>query len=694
MSNALLAERPLNVLPPFADISADQAGEALAAVLERNRKQLAQVLQAAAEPDWDSLITPLDEMSERLSAVWGPISHLFSVCSTDEWRAAYNAGLPLLTAYSLEMSQSEPLYQAYKALSESETFANSLSAVQQKVIEDALRDFRLSGIGLPEDKKARFKDIAMRLSELHTKFEENVMDAIQAWSLNITEAGRLQGMSAAALEQAAAKAREKQLQGWLLTLDFPSFDAVISYADDRALRQEVYTAFATRASDRGPQAGEFDNSALMDEILKLRHEEAQLLGFSNYAELSLETKMAETPDAVEEFLLDLARRAKDAASAELETLREFSKSMGGPDRIESWDLAYYSEKLKEQQLGLNEEALRPYFPLPAVLQGLFDLIKTLYGVTVVEQKGASTWHPSVQLFDLQDASGNVFGHFYLDLYARDKKRGGAWMDECAGRRRTAQGQQRPVAYLVCNFRPPLDEQPGLLTHDELLTLYHECGHGLHLLMTQVEESALSGINGVEWDAVELPSQFMENWCYEPSLLKSHARHWQTGAALPDDQIAKLRESRCFQAGLGTVRQIEFSLFDLRLHRDFDPDKGAQVLPLMEAVRAEVAVLHPPAFNRMPWSFSHIFAGGYAAGYYSYKWAEVLSADAFSAFEEAGLEPQQLRETGRKFLENLLSRGGSQQAAKLFRDFRGREPSIDPLLRHNGLLDAAGAGIRA
>ena len=684
MTNPLLAARPLNALPPFADFQPGHAGPALDQALAQNRAELATLLANLAEPGWQTLIEPLEDLGERLARVWGPVSHLFSVTSTPEWRAAYNAGLPKITEYSLELSQSEDLYQAYKRLSESAGFA-ALNPTRQKAVRDALRDFRLSGIGLPPEQKERFKQISMRLSEIQTKFEENVMDAIQAFSLHITDAARLAGMSAAALEQAAAKARAKNLEGWLLTLDYPSYDAVISYADERELRRELYSAYATRASDQGPQAGQFDNSPLMDEILRLRHEEAQLLGYANYAELSLATKMAESPDAVETFLLDLAQRSKPRAQAEVDELRRFARERGGPEQLEPWDLAYYAEKLKERKLDLNDEVLRPYFPLPAVLDGLFGLVRDLYGVRVVREPGVSVWHQQVQAYALQDERGQTFGRFYLDPYARDQKRGGAWMDECASRRRSDAGLQLPVAYLVCNFRPPLGEQPGLLTHDEVVTLYHEFGHGLHLLLTRVEESALAGIHGVEWDAVELPSQFMENWCYEPQFLKSYARHWQTGEALPDDQIAKLRESRVFQTGLATVRQIEFALFDLRLHRDYRPGQGARVLETIAKVRDEVAVLRPPAFNRMPWSFSHIFAGGYAAGYYSYKWAEVLSADAFAAFEEAGLSPAMLRETGRRFLEGILSRGGSREAARLFEEFRGRAPSIEALLRHNGLV---------
>lgn len=689
MTNPLLQDRPLNALPDFSALRAEHAEPAVDVVLAGNRAALQRLFSEHAEPSWSGLIEPLEDMNERVARVWGPASHLFMVTSTPEWRAAYNAGLPKVTEYGLELAQSESLYQAYKSLSESAGFAQ-LSETRQKVIRDALRDFRLSGIGLPPAEKERFKQISLRLSELHTKFEENIMDAIQAWSLHLPDRARLAGMAAAAVEQAAAKAKAKNLDGYLLTLDYPSFDAVVTYAEDRELRRELYTAYTTRASDEGPQAHSFDNTQLMGEILQLRHEEAQLLGFANFAELSLATKMAESPSAVEQFLLDLARRARPRAQAELDQLRAFARELDGLDEqdFKPWDSAFYSEKLKERAFSLNEEALRPYFPLPQVLEGLFGLIQQLYGVKVVAEPGHAVWHEHVTVYALQDAGGATFGRFYLDPYARDNKRSGAWMDECQNRRATASGMQQPVAYLVCNFRPPLGQQPGLLTHDEVLTLFHEFGHGLHHLLTRVDEAAVAGIHGVEWDAVELPSQFMENWCYEPALLKSFARNWQTGEPLPDEPIDKLRASRVFQTGLATVRQLEFSLFDLRLHRDFVPGQGGRVMETLDKVRDEVSVMKPPAFNRMPCSFSHVFAGGYAAGYYSYKWAEVLSADAFAAFEEAGLTPEPLRVTGQRFLESLLSRGGSRDAARLFHDFRGREPSIAPLLRQDGLLDEA------
>ena len=550
------------------------------------------------------------------------------------------------------------------------------------MVSDALRDFKLSGIALPAEQKARFKTIALRLSELQTKFEENLMDAVQAFSKRVTDESRLAGMTADGKAQAAEKARAKGLDGWLLTLDFPSYDAVISYADDRALRRELYEAYATRASERGPQAAQFDNTPLMVEILALRDEEARLLGFANFAELSLATKMAESPDAVEAFLLDLADKARPFAQRELDALRAFARERDGIDDLAPWDVAYYSEKLKERELGYSEEDLRPYFPAAQVIDGMFALIERLYGVRIAKIDGVATWHPDVTTYALREADGTEIGLFYLDPYARQDKRGGAWMDECLGRRRTAGGLQRPVAYLTCNFTPPMRGEPALLTHDEVVTLFHEFGHGLHHLLTRVDEAAVSGIRGVAWDAVELPSQFMENWCYDRATLHGFARHHQTGEPIPDALLHKLQASRGFQSGLQTLRQIEFALFDLRMHRDHA--SGAAVLDTLAQVRREVSVFPPPDWNRMPNSFSHVFAGGYAAGYYSYKWAEVLSADAFAAFEETQFSAA----TGQRFRETVLANGGAAEAMDLYVAFRGRKPQVDALLRHSGLVAPA------
>ncbi len=666
-------------LPDFPNLTPDGVLARLDAVLTGNRQQL-QTLEGLTSPDWDSLVVPLERMNNALGQAWGPLSHLFGVCSTPAWREAYNTALPKITEYSLELSQSEPLFRAYQALAARPDFPQ-LSTERRKVVEDALRDFRLSGIGLPEQDKARYKAISLRLSTLQSQFESNLMDAIQAYGLHVPDPNRLSGMSDGARASAEAKARDRDLDGAWITLDFPSFDAVISHAHDRELRRSLYTAYATRASDQGPQAGQFDNGPPMLEILRLRREEAELLGFPHYAALSLATKMADSAEAVEQFLTDLARRARARAETELEALRDYAHAQDGLDRLEPWDVAYYSERYRDATLGLSDEALKPYFPAPQVIQGMFDQVESLYGVRITAVEGIATWHEDVTVYSLSTLSGEPIGLFYLDPYARAHKRGGAWMDECLTRQRIDGQLQLPVAYLVGNFTPPAPGQPALLTHDEVLTLFHEFGHGLHHLLTQVEEASVSGIHGVEWDAVELPSQFMENWCYHAPTLQRFARHWQTGDALPHTLIDKLQASRSWQSGMATLRQIEFALFDLRLHRDAPPDDTDALLQQLEAVRAEVALMQPPAFNRMPWSFSHIFAGGYAAGYYSYKWAEVLSADAFAAFEESGFAV----DTGHRFRDALLSRGGSAPALELFTAFRGRPPTLDALLRHDGLI---------
>jgi oligopeptidase A len=679
MENPLLAPAAPGALPAFDQIRPEHAEPAMDSVLADNRKALEQLLAAGGEPGWEGLIEPLEDMGDRVSRAWGPVSHLFGVTSTADWRKAFNACLPKVTEYGLELSQNETLFQAYERLRAQPGFAG-FSAARKKVIEDALRDFRLSGIALPPAEKARYKEIALRLSELQSKFEENLMDSVQAWSKPVADEGLLAGMTPEGKAQAAERAKAKQLEGFLLSLDFPSYDAVISYADNRALRQELYTAYATRASDQGPLAGQYDNTALMSEILALRHEEALLLGFRNFAELSLETKMAESPDAVERFLLDLSAKARKFAQAELDELKAFARERDGLEDFQPWDSAYYSEKLKERKLGFSEEELRPYFPTPQVIAGMFALVERLYGVKIERVGHVATWHKDVTTYALREADGSDIGLFYLDPYARQDKRGGAWMDECLGRRRTHSGLHLPVAYLTCNFTPPLGENPALLTHDEVLTLFHEFGHGLHHLLTRVDEAAVSGIRGVAWDAVELPSQFMENWAYDSDTLNGFARHWQTGATIPEALLRKLQAGRSFQAGLATVRQIEFALFDLRLHRDYQPAAGARVLETLGHARSEVSVFPPPAWNRMPNSFSHVFAGGYAAGYYSYKWAEVLSADAFAAFEESRFAP----ETGHRFRDTVLSQGGSADAMDLFVAFRGRKPSIEPLLKHSGL----------
>jgi oligopeptidase A len=683
MENPLFAAPAIDDLPDFQRIRPEHAEPAIDAVLAECRARLDTLLTDANRPDWqprwEAFIEPLEEMNDRIARVWGPIQHLFGVTSTADWRKAYNACLPKLTTYSLELAQNERLLHGYERLAASPEFAGYSNA-KKKVIADALRDFRLAGIALPADQKARFTAIELRLSELQSKFEENLIDSVQAYGKHVTDEKALRGMTEQGKALAQEKARAKGLEGYLIALDFPSYDAVISYADDRELRRELYEAYGTRASDQGPVAGKFDNTPLMNEILALRHEEAKLLGYANFAEVSLATKMADTPDEIEKFLLDLNTRARPRALNELDELRRFATKRDGLAIIEPWDTAYYSEKLKEEKLAFSEEELRPYFPAQQVVLGMFKLVERLYGVVIEKVDGITTWHPDVTTYALRDANGTRIGLFYLDPYARQDKRGGAWMDECVSRRRAPAGLQRPAAYLTCNFTPPLPGQPALLTHDEVLTLFHEFGHGLHHLLTRVDEAAVSGIHGVARDAVELPSQFMENWCYDGATLRGFARHYQTGEPLPQALLEKLQASRTFLSALATVRQLEFGLFDLRLHRDFDAARGARVLETLAQVRSEVSVLKPPAYNRMPNSFAHIFAGGYAAGYYGYKWAEVLSADAFAAFEETRFAV----ETGHRFRDTVLAQGGSRDAMDLFVEFRGRKPSVEPLLRQHGL----------
>jgi oligopeptidase A len=671
-------------LPAFDRILPEHAEPAIDALLAQNRAALAARLADPAAPAWENLAEPLEALGDRLARVWSAIGHLWGVRNTEAWRAAYNACLPKVTAYGLELAQSEPLYRAWEALSRAPGFEDE-SRARRKAVGDALRDFRLAGVALPPERKERFRQCSLRLSELQAKFEENVLDATQAWSLHHADEVRLAGMTADGRAQAAQRARARGLDGWLITLDFPSYDAVMTYADDRALRAQVYEAYATRASDQGPQAGAHDNTGLIGEILALRHEQAALLDFPSFVEYSLATKMAASPAAVERFLLELGARARDRARRELDELRAFAGRLGGPAGLQPWDLAYYAEKLKQQTLGLSDEELRPYFPAPQVIAGMLALASRLYGVGFEPASGVPVWHADVTTYVLKDAQGRAFAHFYLDPYAREDKRGGAWMDECRIRRRAGSALQQPAAFLTCNFTPPLPGQPALLTHDEVLTLFHEFGHGLHHLLTRVDVAAVAGIHGVEWDAVELPSQFMENWCYERDALRGFARHWQTGAELPEDLLGKLRASRVFHSGLATLRQLEFALFDLRLHRDYDAAAGPRLLETLRGVRDEVSVLPPPAWHRFPHSFSHVFAGGYAAGYYSYKWAEVLSADVFAAFEEEGLANPAV---ARRFRDTVLAQGGSRPAMELFVEFRGRQPRLEPLLRQHGLLETA------
>ncbi|MGZ4981318.1 MAG: oligopeptidase A [Methylobacter sp.] len=677
MNNPLLAN---STLPIFSQIKPEHIVPAIDQLLAEARSSVEQHLQATQNYTWENLIAPLEDVDDKLSKAWSPVSHMNSVVNSDELRDAYNACLPKLSAYSTEMGQNEALFKAYRFIAESDEFA-ALDIAQQKIIRNALRDFKLSGIDLDAKKKQRYKDISQELSSLASNYEENLLDATNAWSKLIRDEEDLAGLPESALAQAKQTAESHNEHGWMITLQFPSYISVMTYADNRELRREHYEAFSTRASDQGPHAGQWDNSENMEKILALRHEKARLLGFNNYAELSLATKMAEKPDDVTDFLEDLADRSWRHARKDLAELRDFARQHYGIKDLQAWDMAYYSEKMRQHFYQLSQEEVKTYFPITRVLPGLFAIVEKLYGLQISELTGFDSWHPDVRFFEIHDKHGQLRGQFYLDLYARAKKRGGAWMDDCVSRKKFDNTIQTPVAYLTCNFTPPAGDTPALLTHDEVTTLFHEFGHGLHHMLTQVDHLGVSGINGVEWDAVELPSQFMENWCWEKEALALMSGHYQTGEKLPDVLFDKMIAAKNFQAGMIMVRQLEFSLFDFRIHRDYDPVKGSRIYETLEQVREQVAVVRPPKFNRFAHSFSHIFAGGYAAGYYSYKWAEVLSSDAFSLFEEKGIFDQ---ETGHAFLTNILEKGGSQDAMKLFIKFRGRKPTIDALLRHNGI----------
>ena len=668
------------VLPLFSEIKPEHIEPAISQLLAEARAVVDQQLQATSQYTWNNLVEPLEEAEDKLNKAWSPVSHLNSVVNSDELREAYNACLPMLSAYSTEMGQNAQLCNAYQMLVDSDEF-KTLEPAQQKVLNNALRDFKLSGVDLESDKKLRYKDISQELSKLASLYEENLLDATNAWSKLITDENDLAGLPESAKASAKQTAESQDQQGWLITLHSPSYQAVMTYADDRTLRSEHYEAYATRASDRGPQAGQWDNTELMEQILALRYEKAQLLGFNNYAELSLATKMANKPDDVIHFLEDLALKSGPQAHKDLAELRDFAGQHCGIDDLQSWDVGYVSEKMRQHYYQLSQEEVKSYFPISRVLLGLFAVVEKLYGLNITEITDFDTWHADVRFFQIHDENGLLRGQFYIDLYARAKKRGGAWMDDCVGRKNKGGDIQIPVAYLTCNFAAPTADIPALLTHDDVITLFHEFGHGLQHMLTLVDHLGVSGINGVEWDAVELPSQFMENWCWEQEALALISGHYQSGEVLPESLFKKMLAAKNFQAGMIMVRQLEFSLFDFRIHKDYKPELGGRIYETLGQIRAQVAVMSPPEFNRFAHSFSHIFAGGYAAGYYSYKWAEVLSSDAFSLFEENGIFD---RETGQAFLTQILEQGGSQDAMDLFINFRGRQPNIDALLRHSGI----------
>lgn len=677
MNNPLLE---INELPNFTAIEATHIEPAIDELIKENKNALDALLNNTDGFTWQNLAQKLEDIDDRLEKAWSPASHLHAVADNDALREAYNACIAKLSDYSTEVGQNEKLFHAYEDIANSEAF-NTLTTAQQKVISNALRDFKLSGVDLDTEKKSRYKAIQQKLSKLQTKFEENLLDATQAWKKLITDKAELAGLPESSLALAAQTAENNDQEGWMLTLEFPSYMPVMQYCDNAGLRKEVYEAYVTRASEQGPNANEFDNSDIMLELLKYRTEKAKLLGFDSYAHYSLATKMADTPDEVLAFLNGLAERTKKYAEQEFEELTQFAKETANVSQLETWDVAYYSEKLRQKKFDISQETLRPYFPVHQVIEGLFAITNKLYGVSIKQREGVQTWHEDVMFFDIVGADNKLRGSFYLDLYTRQGKRGGAWMDECIVRKKYGADIQDPVAYLTCNFTPPVGDKPALLTHDEVTTLFHEFGHGLHHMLTRVEYSGVSGINGVAWDAVELPSQFMENWAWEKEALDLFARHIDSNELIDDELYEKMTRARTFQAGMQMVRQLEFALFDFRLHLECASNPTLDIQNLLNEVRDKVAVIKAPDFNRFQHGFAHIFAGGYAAGYYSYKWAEVLSADAFSKFEETGIFN---KATGQEFLQSILEQGGSRDPMDLFVEFRGRKPSIEPLLRHSGI----------
>jgi oligopeptidase A len=662
-------------LPAFTSIRADHVEPAIRALIEESRALLARLLASEGAHTWETLVVPLEEQQHRLMRTWSPVSHLNGVLNSEELRAAYNQCLPLLTAWNTDLAQNEALYHAYQHIAS--TQGEQLNGAQRKLLENALRDFRLGGVGLPDERKQRFKALMEQVAMLQSKFDENVLDATNAWSRHATDVTELTGLPEVITARARGEAERRGLAGWLFTLDAPNYQAIMTHSSHESLRREFYEAWVTRASDVGATAERWNNSELMVQILSARHELARLVGFDNFAEYSLATKMASSVDEVKSFLEQLAVRSKPVAQREYQELAAFA---GRPLHV--WDVGFFAEQLKQQRFDLAEDKLRPYFPLPRVLAGLFAVAERLYGIRIAQRHDVELYHPDVQFYEILDAGGTRRAGFFIDVFTRPHKRGGAWMDECVGRKRFGDSLVTPVAYLVCNFSPPLQAQPALLTHAEVVTLFHEFGHGLHHMLTQVDYPSVAGINGVAWDAVELPSQFMENFAWRPEVLPLISAHVLSGEPLPVAELQRLLGSRTFHAGLHTVRQLEFSLFDLRIHSEWQLQaSAAAIAQILDEVRRAVAVIQPPSFNRFAHSFQHIFSGGYAAGYYSYKWAEVLAADAFSAFEESGIFNQ---DVSHRFLSTILERGGSLDAIDAFVEFRGRKPHIDALLKQLGL----------
>jgi oligopeptidase A len=670
---------PAGHLPRFSDIKPETIVPALKSQLQTNRETLKKLLSQSGPITWESLMQPLEDMSDELNKFWSPVGHLHAVMETEPLREVYNEALQLLTEYHTELSQNEALFHAIESLATNADYA-SLSAAQKKIIENDIRDFKLAGVHLSPEKKLQFAALQLEHSKLTTTFSENLLDATQSFILHITDVNELDGLPAQSIQLAKEHAELRKLDGYVITLDYPSYSTAMKFLHHRESRKKLYEAHTTRASDQGPDAGKWDNSAIMDKIMKIRHDMAQLIGFNNFAEYSLATKMAKSPQEVLNFLNDLLHRSKSIAEVEYQDIRDFA-AKEGVDKLEVWDVAYYSEKYRVAHYDFSQEDLRAYFPIQTVLNGMFNLVQKLYGITIREDKNVDIWHPQVQFFSIYDTNNELRAGFYIDLYARAHKRDGAWMDDCRVRRRTSQGIQIPVAYLTCNFMPPVENQPALLTHDDVVTLFHEFGHCLHHMLTKVDYASVAGINGVPWDAVEFPSQFMENYCWEKASLDLIAKHYQTNEPLPATLYDKMMRAKHFQTGLQMIRQIEFALFDFRIHLEYSADKANFIQSTLDEVRKEAAIVQPPRFNRFQHSFSHIFAGGYAAGYYSYKWAEVLSSDAYAQFEENGIFDYQ---TGRSFMENILEIGGVRDPMASFVAFRGRKPTIDALLRHSGI----------
>lgn len=666
--------------PDFSSIEIDSIESILDSLLADCRKVVG-IAAAVGTPTWQTLMQPLGEVHNALSLFWSPVSHLNSVMNNDDLRAVYKRCLPKLSRYYTELGQNSSLYNATLTLKNS-MFFNDLLIEQQRQIEQDLRDFELGGVSLTDSSKKRFGEISLELSRLTTEFSDNVLDATNAWQKILADEQDLDGLPESAIAAARQRAEHKGTSGFLVNLEFPCYMAIMMFARDRALREELYTAFATRASAEGPDNGKFDNTDRLEQILMLRAEKAALLGFDSYADLSVVPKMVESPQQVMDFLDDLAEKAVPMARAEFKVLEDFAEKHLDLPELSAWDIAFASDRLKKRQHDVSDEELKPYFPADKAIPGMFAVVGRLFGLSITPVKGVDVYHPDVQLYGITDEQGRARGEFYMDNFARENKRGGAWMDVCASRQRLGNHIQQPIAYLTCNLTPPVGDDPALLTHREVTTLFHEFGHGLHHMLTQVETAGVSGINGVEWDAVELPSQFLENWCWERESIDLISGHFQTGESLPDDLLRKMRNARNFQSGMQLVRQLEFSLFDMQLHIQATADSSPDVQATLNTIREAVAVAPTPEFNRFQNSFSHIFAGGYSAGYFSYKWAEVLSADAFSRFEEEGIfNPS----TGRSFLENILEVGGSRDAMSSFTAFRGREPQVEALLRHSGLV---------